>query len=345
MRQWTIALFILFSSSQVVNATTGNFFNVTLSGATLTISTIYNPNAPNKVYEHAGVKIGDSGYTLSQCTPQSNGFCSFPISSNAPVSLMLSGPSGPEVVTVCLNVTGNHPLSCEQYQIVVPFIIFITQGGYNGNLGGVAGADQICNSQAYVAGSLIPPGRTFKALMLSQTRYPCSNPYGGASGLCGGSFASDWPLFPGNVYYQPNGIDVFNTVNQNAVFNGEVTTLEDVAGNASVAQFWSGTQSVHSTPDGFHIDAWAFADMNPNADQGAYSTNLAYCDSWTSSSSSVNGSVGTSGRQQGSLLGPLAPSTWGNYYKFNDDSYGYLFNLFIGTYYTCDGMASLVCVG
>lgn len=340
-----VSLIVLFSCCQIANATSGRLFNVTLSGATLTITPVYNPQAPNKLYEHAGVKITTPGFSVSQCTPLNNGFCSFPTSSNDPASIAVSGPSGIATVRVCLNATG-QTATCENHQIDAPHIIFITQDGYSGNLGGVAGADVKCNDQAYMSGSTIPPGRTFQALLVSSTRYPCSNPSGNDAGACGDSFVGNWPLIPGTVYYQPNGESIFNKVNENGVFDGEIVALQSAAGDASVAQFWSGVQSVHSTPDGLHIDAWAFADMNPNADQSVYKANLAHCQNWTSSMSSVHGSVGSAGRFQGNLLGPVLQSTWGNYYYFSDDTVNYLFNLFsISAYYNCDGPASLVCVG
>ena len=344
--KWIRVLLFFLACGQIGSVIAGNLFSVNLVGGTLTIATTYNPKAPNKVYQQAGVKLSGAGLTLSQCTLENNGFCRFSVSTNAPASLSLSGPSGPITATVCLNAVGNG-LSCENHQINVPAIIFITQNGYSGNLAGVAGADGICNNEAYMAGSVIPSGRTFKALLLSPTRYPCSNPHGNSTGSCGGAFpSSDWPLTPGTVYYQPNGVDVFNTVNANGVFDGETVTFQTVSGGASVAQFWSGIQSVHSTPEGFHIDGWAFDDMNPSADNQVYTSNLAYCNDWLSSSSSAHGSVGSAGRYEGNVLAPLPLSTWGNYYYFSNTLVGYLFNAFItSAYYTCDGPASLVCVG
>lgn len=345
MKKWTTAFLIIFSYIPFTNVFASNYFNVTLTGATLTIAPTFNPKAPNKVYPNAGIKITSAGFTLSQCTPQTNKFCTFAASANAPANLVVSGPSGTITVTACLNATKNTA-NCEIHSINLPAIIFITQNGYNGNLNGVEGADALCNSEAYGAGSQVPPGRTFKALLLSPTRYPCSNPNGDHSGGCKGRYANDWPLVPGTVYYHPNGFTIFNTVNENGVFDGEVVTLQDVQGNASIAQFWSGIQSVHSTSDGFHIDAWAFDDMNPNADQTAYTTNLAYCQNWTSSNATIHGNVGSAGRVEGNLRSPVPTAQWGNYYNFQDNALSYLFNIFdISAYYTCDGPASLVCVG
>lgn len=342
MKKYIAALIILLNN-QI--STAGTIFNVALSNHTLTVTPVFNPQAPNKLYKHVGVKITNTGYNLGQCTPIDNKFCIFPASTDAPAKLTLSGPSGPVTMIVCLNALG-QTATCEYHSVNIPGIIFITPDGYSGNLNGVAGADALCNAQAYMAGSLIAPGRTFKALLLDHNRTPCSNPLNDTLGQCGGKFAKDWPLIPGTVYYQPNGIDVFNTVNEFGVFDGEMIVLQDPSGVASTAQFWSGIQSVHSTIDGLHINGWAFDDMNPPADHSVYAENLASCSNWTSSTPSIHGAVGSAGKYQGNVLGPVAPNLWGNYYYFDDESVNYLFNLFsISAYYTCDGPASLVCVG
>ncbi|MCX7114663.1 MAG: DUF1554 domain-containing protein [Gammaproteobacteria bacterium] len=345
MRTWTTVFLILLADIPITTLHANNIFNVTLTGGTFTIAPVYNPIAPNKPYPNAGVKISSPRFTLSHCTPQPNQFCTFPVSTNAPASLAISGPSGPITLTACLNGT-KKTANCEEHVITIPAIIFITQTGYSGDLNGTTGADALCNNEAYGAGSQVPPGRTFKALLVSSTRYPCSNPNGNTVGGCLGIFQKDWPLVPNTVYYQPNGATVFNTVNENGVFDDEVVTLQDVQGNASVAQFWSGVQSVHSTPDGFHIDAWAFDDMNPDADQISYRTSLADCQNWSSSHAGINGNVGSAARIDGGLRSPVPVAQWGNYYNFQDNDRSYLFNLFnISAYYTCDGPASLVCVG
>ena len=165
------------------------------------------------------------------------------------------------------------------------------------------------------------------------------------SGRCKGTFANDWPLVPGTFYYQPNGLTVFNVVNENGVFDGEFVTLQDAKGNTSIAGF--GLVCNRSiVPLKAFIDAWAFDNMNPTASQASYTTNLAYCQNWTSANSSVHGSVGSAGRFEGNLSGPVPVAQWGNYYNFQDNILSYLFNIFNSSaYYTCDGKASLICVG
>lgn len=321
-----------------------NLFNTILTGATLTITPTYNPQAPDKMY-HPGIHIVSPGFSVSHCNLQSNAFCTFAASNNQPANLEISGPSGELIVNLCLNP--NKPTaSCEMHHMVVPPVIFITQSSYSGDLNGITGADALCNNQAYISGSILPPGRQFKALLLSTERYPCSNPSNNDSGQCNHLFANDWPLISNMTYYKPDGVTIAGRTNRYGVFDENIIALQDMAGHESIAQFWSGIQSVHSSADGFHIDAWAFDDMHPNRDQQAYANNLAYCQNWHSASATAHGSVGSTDRIDGTLSGPVPLNEWGNYYQFYDDDLSYLFNLFtISAYYTCDGLAKLVCVG
>lgn len=113
--QVSIILFTLLHS-QILFAAKGLFFNVTpigtpanvnitlclnakgplscqlynVSPTSLTIST----TIPNHTYPNAGIKINTPGYSLSSigfnCTPLSNGFCSFSVSNTAPVNVNIA---------------------------------------------------------------------------------------------------------------------------------------------------------------------------------------------------------------------------------------------------------------
>ena len=344
-------LVISFSYSQIATATTGEFFSVSRSGAALNITAVDNPNHPNKVYWTAGIKMITPGFSLSDCTPdKKNGFCLFPVSHKNSATLTISGPSGVAFVVVCMNGTGSTA-NCEKHQIDVPHIVFITEPRYNGNLGGVSGADSICQSDAYVAGSHIPPGHTFKALLVSSARYPCSSKNGGVSGQCGGEFANDWPLKPGTPYYYPDGQYLFNTVNENGVFDGSVRSLRDVNGRPSEARFASGVNSVFTNADASDLAGWAYDDMNSALDAENYKRYNHNCSQWTDSShrSDNRGSYGVSGYSISIHSTTPPPSTWGNYYDFADTApydKSYYINLWIYSDYDyCDTSVALVCVG
>ncbi len=109
--------FFLLGVTASYAGTTGPLFNVSALGLTLTINT----TPPNHYYPAAGIKINTLGYALStasaQCSNANNGFCLFPVSHNAPASIVLAGPSGTVGFTLCLNGTG--PLSCQLFSLSV----------------------------------------------------------------------------------------------------------------------------------------------------------------------------------------------------------------------------------
>lgn len=60
--------------------------NYTVSALDLTIS----PTIPNHLYPAAGIKINTPGYTPGNCTPVSNGYCLFSVSSSVPANIPIS---------------------------------------------------------------------------------------------------------------------------------------------------------------------------------------------------------------------------------------------------------------
>lgn len=83
--------------------------------------------------------------------------------------------------------------------------IFVTAGAYNGNLGGTAGADTKCMTDA--ANPMGPGNGSWKALIVGGERRACSTPY------CSGGAAEniDWALKPNTNYVRPNGLVIGNT--------------------------------------------------------------------------------------------------------------------------------------
>lgn len=217
--------------------------------------------------------------------------------------------------------------------------IFVTVNSYNGNLGGVSGADSLCQAEAYQLGSVLPQGLNFKALLVDSTRFPCDS-----TGSCGGAHALDWPLFSGEQFLNPDKSN-FNQVNSNFVFDGSVISLMNPMGiTDNSSSFWSGVQSVLSNAAANDIVAWAFDDVNPSQDGAQYLANLATCNNWSSSSSSESGSLGQLG-QVNFVNGTVPGSTWGNYYEFNNSATGYLYNVWVySDTLFCNAGSKLVCV-
>jgi len=89
----------------------GALFNVTASGAVLTIRTTVAHHA----YPHAGIQITSSGYSLknagTECSPNADGYCLFPTSDTQPATISINGPTGKMNVVLCLDGLG--PLSCQ----------------------------------------------------------------------------------------------------------------------------------------------------------------------------------------------------------------------------------------
>lgn len=187
-----------------------------------------------------------------------------------------------------------------------PCIIFMTESGYTGDLkdggttaanypgipadSGVHGGDAICQYAAYnTPGTLIPAGKTFKALLVSDTRYPC-----GANGECSGANASDWPLYPDTQYLTTTGVsDIAFLTNTNSIFGCTYSKdrLVNPAGVLSTqVEFWMGvngftTGAVIGTTS--EIPKWTYfnnsAVWTPSNNWSTYTDRT--CSNWTSGAS------------------------------------------------------------
>ena len=228
-------------------------------------------------------------------------------------------------------------------------IVFITTGTYTGNFGGVSGADVICQTEAYASGTIIPHGLTFKAILVTSGRYPCSSQNGGVSGQCGGSFENDWPLIPGVKYFNPD-LTVFNTVNAQSVFDGSNDKLQLRTGIVTTPSqvFWTGIQSILSNNAALDIVGWAYTDMNSAADGTTYaSESPANCLEFTSTTGGglQNGSnTGFTGFPPTVILGTITGGVWGNYETFSDSGSALLLNVWsIGETTGCTSLLQVTC--
>ena len=135
--------------------------------------------------------------------------------------------------------------------------IFISSTSSKGNLGGIAGADAICNSDANKP-SIAP--NVYKALLvLGATRR------GSATANIGDS-QIDWVFAANTRYFRSNGTTQIFTANANSIFPyGTLTNSFDSANS----DYWTGINS-------------------------DWTNNINTCGSWTSASSSSNGAQGNS---------------------------------------------------
>ncbi len=236
-------------------------------------------------------------------------------------------------------------------------IIFITHNFYTGNLKdagggatGEAGADAICQAEAYESDSVIPSGLTFKALIVTSSRYPCDS-----TGNCGGSAAADWPLNAGDSYLNPD-LTPFNTVNLNYVFDGSNPHFESISGSYALngRGFWTGIQSILSNDSGTDIAGWAYADANPTQDSVTYNDYLYNCNDFTSAESDNGSNIGVTGLLPGESAPdptPFPGSTWGNWAYLSDPSYDHQWNTWsfsaaaANTIFACAVQFRVMCVG
>jgi hypothetical protein len=322
----------------------GKRFNIRVTGATAHVTT----NIANRTYPNAGIQILTPGFKVSgDVRPSNNGFYLFSVNDKSPANINIHGDGGAAQVQICLDAVGKK-FSCENQTITSlanSHIIFMTSSTYGGNLGGIGGADAICQSVAYNGGSVVAvSGLQFKALLVAPERSPCYSPNGGATGGCGGSYAIDWPLVPGSAYSYPDGLTFFNTVNANGVFDGSNQVLKNELGYPTFQPFWSGIQSVLTNTSSTDISGWAYSDMNSAADSSPYEVYLATCQSFTSSNQLYSGSTGLNG-QNSEVAGTITGSTWGNYYYFNNAQLSYIYNLFVsGNLSSCNQQLPIVCV-
>ncbi len=232
-------------------------------------------------------------------------------------------------------------------------IVFLSQTLTKGDMSsgggtGIVSADALCTQDALTYGTtLVKSHATYKALLLSDTRYPCSSPDNGITTGCGASFAVDWPIVANTPYYDANGT-LYVTANANAVFPGLTTDLVNPAGGSwGIIVFWMGIQSVlGNNPGGTPLDiiGWAYTNMNP-AESSDYNSSLANCNNWSDQTAGQQGANGENTQAFINNNYPFQNPTWGNYYQNQNDSNKFMLNNWsISNTGGCDGGFPIVCV-
>lgn len=314
----------------------------TVNQPTLSITT----TIPNHTYVAAGIKISSTDVnvtSISGCVPYSNGYCLFTVSSTQAAHIAINTPIPPTAP---------------------PPIAFLSQTSTPGDMSnnpqslkGLAGANALCNADAQMYGTpAVKAHSSYKALLIASNSTPCSQ-VNSVSG-CAGIYASPlWPLKPGVIYYNPDGITPFNTVTSNAVFpdtspqGAPFPALTSVDGSipAPGTNFWFGTQSNYITgpagsPFVTEITGWAYENL---ANSPSYSANLHLCydqEDWASQAVFVFGAYGMTENPfhcGGFQCGPT--DTWQNYYSgdlgsIDSDTFS------AGNYQECNLLKNIVCV-
>lgn len=129
--------------------------------------------------------------------------------------------------------------------------IFVTSTAYNGNLGGIAGADTKCNADANKPAG----GQTYKAMIVNgTTRRACNDP--NCTSTSGNNI--DWALKTNTPYIRPDGTNI-KTTNSGAVFTFNLSNaISSVSG-----QTWTGMRDDWTTSTS-HCTNWS-TDSNGGA--------------------------------------------------------------------------------
>jgi hypothetical protein len=240
----------------------------------------------------------------------------------------------------------------------VPPIIFLSRtqtpadmSNNPNNLTGLAGANALCNADAQTYGTpAVKEHANYTALLITSSSTPCSqvNSING----CAGSYATpSWPLKPGVIYFNPDGITPFNTVTSNGIFpdtNPQGSpypdlTYPDGTTPSANTMFWFGAQSIYltGTSNPTAITGWAYSDL---ANSAQYAGNFALCSQWTSQSNSAFGAYGQTANTFHCAQNPCGtPNIWQNYYT--DDQGGAESDTFsAANYNSCNTLQNILCI-
>ncbi len=146
--------------------------------------------------------------------------------------------------------------------------IFATAIAYNGNLGGVAGADAKC-----MADGLRPTTGTYKAMLVDDVnRRACSTMD------CSGGVSEniDWVFRANQLYFQADGLVAILTTNSAGIHDFGMANLGNPAAPGSF-QYWTGL-----------VSDWR--------------TNSQVCSNWSSNMDPLQGMTGEAGQVTGNAI-------------------------------------------
>lgn len=162
---------------------------------------------------------------------------------------------------------GNGQGSDNQTSICTNCRVFVTASAYNGNLGGISGADQKCANDA----NKPTDGGTFKALVVSSTRRACTSAYCNTSGI---GENSNWVMKANTTYKDLNGNELFTT---NASAIAEFPVFSNIQGLVG-DKVWTGLEM--ESDEGFMTtSAWLTGEncgdwLDENAGGGRVGENM-----------------------------------------------------------------------
>jgi len=115
--------------------------------------------------------------------------------------------------------------------------LFVTQAPFNGNLGGISGADSLCRADA-----ANPAGAgkgSWRAMLAAANRYACSS---SNCSISGSAENFNWVLKPMTQYIRPDGTQI-GTTNAASIFAGALSAAIQNPGN----NVWTGMFATWTT--------------------------------------------------------------------------------------------------
>ncbi|MBM9500447.1 DUF1554 domain-containing protein [Leptospira sp. 201903071] len=155
------------------------------------------------------------------------------------------------------NAGANVPTSCKDSAFCRTFLATNNGTGYNGNLGGISGADAKCTA-AKPAGL----NGTYKALLVSGNVREVVSVADGSPGL------KDWVLYPNKQYRRSDGTTITFTTNSNSIV---VDTLQNGIDAGAQKFFWNGFNGGPGTfpwEVSSDCNAWSSGDGIPSGQAG-----------------------------------------------------------------------------
>ena len=131
--------------------------------------------------------------------------------------------------------------------------IFVTASSFNGNLGGISGADQKCANDANNPND----GAVFKALIVGGTRRACSNSY-----CSSGYEAQNWVLKANTDYVNMNDSSAYVTTNANAVVEYPAFVNNEGKEIQAVDKVWTGLNATGGEGMVDSVKDWTTASDN-----------------------------------------------------------------------------------
>ncbi len=244
--------------------------NTSESGLTASFTVVLN-SAPT-----ANVTIPISSSNTAEGTVSTASLTFTPANSNTPQTVFVNGVND-AIADGDINyviITGSTTSADANYNGINPSDLsltnidvgekrtFITSTSLNGNLGGIAGADALCNSDG-AKPSILP--NVYKAMIVDGTNRKASTTANT------GDNQIDWVLLPNTSYFRTDGTTLIKATNANGIFVFPLTSSFDTPG----IPYWTGLNTNWTTSGNLCGGNWSSTAGSGQAGQATMTTSSA----------------------------------------------------------------------